>query len=96
MMLSVHVIAMSRLREFWEKHPAAERPLRAWFKLAKKARWRNIADLHKEVPKADYVPPVYTVFNTGSYRLIVVIEYRFHMVFVFRVFTHDEYDRWTP
>jgi len=50
------------------------------------------------LPGADYVPPVYTVFNIAhtACRLIAMVDYRLHTVWVHRVFTHGEYDRWKP
>jgi len=91
----VHVITKRRLREFWVKHPAAESPLTAWFKITSNAEWTNLADLHRDFPSADYVAP-WTVFDIGGnkYRLIVKVEYRFRKVFIAYVFTHAEYDRW--
>lgn len=47
------------------------------------------ADFH-----ADSVDP-YTVFNIkgNSYRLIVKIEYRWQIIFVKHLLTHEEYDK---
>ncbi|HEY2380162.1 MAG TPA: type II toxin-antitoxin system HigB family toxin [Terriglobia bacterium] len=94
----MHVIAMSRLRGFWAVHPEAEMSLRTWFKQATKARWNNLAELHGQFPSADYVPPVYTIFDIShnKYRLITVIDYRLHTVWVHRILTPPEYDRWNP
>jgi mRNA interferase HigB len=90
----VHIITRTRLKEFWEKHPEAETSLRAWFKNAKQG-WANLDDLHKQYPSADYVSP-YTIFDIGhnKFRLITVIEYKLQKVFIQRVLTHAEYDRW--
>jgi mRNA interferase HigB len=42
-----------------------------------------------------YVPP-YTILDVGgnSYRLVVIIRYRFKKIFVHKVMTHREYDDW--
>jgi mRNA interferase HigB len=37
--LAVRVIAVATLRAFWQKHPDAEQPLKAWFEEATKASW---------------------------------------------------------
>ncbi|HEY2117397.1 MAG TPA: type II toxin-antitoxin system HigB family toxin [Candidatus Angelobacter sp.] len=49
-------------------------------------RWRHC--------EADFVDP-FTVFNIkgGHYRLIVKIEYRWQIIFVKHLLTHEEYDR---
>jgi mRNA-degrading endonuclease HigB of HigAB toxin-antitoxin module len=33
------------LRLFWERHPDAEQPLRAWYANARQAQWRTPADI---------------------------------------------------
>lgn len=85
---------MRRLREFWEKHPNAERALRAWFTHVEQAQWQNFAEVRRDFPAADQVKRL-TVFNIGGnhYRLIGRIEYEQQKVFIRAVLTHAEYDR---
>ena len=94
-----HVISIKRLREFWQKHPDAEEPLRSWYRKARKASWRQIRDVRVDYPHADAVivasgRPV-TVFNIGGnkYRLIVDIRYRSRVMYVCTVLTHAVYSR---
>ncbi len=91
----VHVITQKRLKEFWLKHPAAESPMRSWHKITRNAKWKSLDDLRRDFPTADYVAP-WTIFNVGgnNYRIIAKIEYKFGRVFISKVFTHAEYDRW--
>ena len=53
-----------------------------------------MVDVQKTYGSADYVAP-YTVFNIkgGSYRLIVKIEYRWQLVFLKGVLSHDDYEK---
>ncbi len=37
----MQVIARRTLKEFWERHPQSEGPIRAWFALTSKALWRD-------------------------------------------------------
>ncbi|HWQ94568.1 MAG TPA: type II toxin-antitoxin system HigB family toxin, partial [Gammaproteobacteria bacterium] len=37
----MRIIALSRLREFWERHPQAEIPLRSWYADASRAHWKS-------------------------------------------------------
>ncbi|MGA9393156.1 MAG: type II toxin-antitoxin system HigB family toxin [Candidatus Sulfotelmatobacter sp.] len=71
-----------------------ESPLSEWFKVAKSAAWSSLVDVRRVYPSADFVAP-YTVFNIkgNAYRLIVKIEYRWQMIFVKHVLTHDEYSK---
>jgi len=95
----MHVITRSRLRVFWRQHPDAETPLRAWFQVARNARWGSIADVRKVYPMADQVAG-FTVFNVGGnkYRLIVEIAFKLGRIYIRHVLTHREYDRgrWKP
>jgi mRNA interferase HigB len=94
----MHVISRKALRDAEEKHADLKGPLGTWFKVAKKAEWKNIEEVRKTYRDTDPVGP-YTVFNIkgNSYRLVVKIEYEFALIFVKQVLTHAEYDKkdWT-
>ncbi len=91
---SVRIISKRRLREFWSDHPDAKEPLEAWYRVAKYAVWRNLAEARAVYPHADSVKG-YTVFNIrgNTYRLIVKIEYALQIIFIRSLLTHNEYDR---
>lgn len=90
----MHVISVKPLREFWERYPDAESPLRDWFSVVKKAEWTCFADVRGRYATADQVGRQ-VVFNIGGnkYRLIAAIHYNRGKVFVRHVLTHKEYDR---
>lgn len=90
----MHIISLRRLRIFWEKHPDAERPLRAWFSQVNHAQWQDFAQLRAIFPTADQVKRL-TVFNIGGnkYRLICRVEYQRQRVYIRDVLTHAEYDK---
>jgi len=94
----MRVISKRRLREFWEKHSDARRPLEAWFKTAEKADWKEFADVRTTFSSASGVPLncgiTAIVFNVGGnkYRLVTRIEYIFHVIYVKMVLTHPQYD----
>lgn len=89
----MHVISFKRIREFFQAHRDAEGPLTAWFQIAKKANWQNLAELKQTYPSADLVGR-YVVFNIkgNNYRLIARIVYRSQTIFVVAIMTHEEYD----
>ncbi|MFZ4572987.1 MAG: type II toxin-antitoxin system HigB family toxin [Phycisphaerales bacterium] len=94
----MRVISLKVLREFWETHPDAEAPLRAWYKTALGAEWKSLRDARATYPHADGVETsrgTLTVFNIGGnkYRLIARIRYDYQLVNVRTVLTHAEYDR---
>lgn len=76
------------------QHGDLEAALDGWFRIAKRASWRSLADVRKTLASADVVEK-WTVFNIkgNRYRLITEINYRFQRVYVRHVLTHAEYDR---
>jgi mRNA interferase HigB len=89
----MHVISYRTLREFIETHRTAKTPLNAWYATAKKATWKNLAEVRQTYPHADPVGGL-TVFNIGGnkYRLIVGINYETQVIYIKGIFTHEEYD----
>jgi len=95
----MQVIARRTLRQFWERHPQAGGPLRVWFALVAKARWRTPADVKKQFgTSVDFVGDNRLIFDLGGnkYRLIAHVSYRFGRVLVKFVGTHKEYDKVDP
>lgn len=90
----MHVISFKRLREFWQRYPESEEPLRRWYKIVTKAQWQNFADTRQDFSHADLVG-VCTVFNIkgNDYRLISKIYYPSQTMLVRFVLTHAEYDK---
>lgn len=90
----MRVIAVSTLRAFWDRHPDAEQPLKAWFDEASHASWTQPADIKAQYRSASVLKNRRVVFNIkgNEYRLIVAIAYRLQIVYVKFVGTHAEYD----
>jgi mRNA interferase HigB len=91
-MKPVHVISFRKLRAFAEERKEALAPLRAWYRLASRAEWKNIAEVRSTYPHADSVGNC-TVFNIGrnDFRLVVQINYETRVIYVRKVMTHAEY-----
>ena len=91
----MRVIALKTLRDFWEKHPQAEIPLRAWYALASRADWRNPADIKAAYRNASFLANNRVVFNIkgNDYRLVVAMRYDKGIMFIRFVGAHREYDR---
>jgi len=93
------VISVKRLREFWQRRPDAETPLRTWYRIALKAAWRQLQDVRADYPHADAVTVAsgrsITVFNIAGnkYRLVVDILYAPQVIYVCKVLTHAEYTK---
>ncbi len=89
----MHVLSRKRILEFCKKHPRAYVSLDHWYRVTKKARWNNFADVRRDFPHADMVG-LLTVFNVGGnkYRLVAGIWFEKKKVFIHRIMTHDDYD----
>ena len=63
----MQVIARRTLKQFWERHPPAERPLQVWFGLVSKARWDGPADVKRQFGSSvDFVSDNRVIFDLGG------------------------------
>jgi len=90
----MRIISRKRLVEFWQTHPDAEQPLRAWFAEAKQASWLTPVDIKTLYRNASILPGSRVVFNIkgNDYRFVVLVDYRFGRIFIRFIGTHREYD----
>ena len=91
----MRVVAKKILRDFWEKHEDCEQQLKAWFREAQKAEWKNPNQIKIEYPSASILNDNRVVFNIkgNNYRLIVKINYEYEMALIRFIGTHAEYDK---
>jgi mRNA interferase HigB len=90
----LHVISRRKLLDAAERHRELAGPLDVWYRIAKKAEWRNLLEIRRVFPSADSVGR-FTVFNIkgNSYRLISEINYHTQKIFLRDVLTHAEYSK---
>jgi len=90
----LHVISRKKLLDPAKKHGDLAEPLDAWYRIAKKSKWKSLADVRRVCPTADPVEK-FTVFTIkgNAYRLITEITYRTGRVFLRHVLTHAEYSK---
>jgi mRNA interferase HigB len=48
----MRIIARSTLREYWQKHPDTEQPLKAWFDDTSRANWKTPSDIKENYANA--------------------------------------------
>ena len=89
----MRVVAVVTLRDFWQQHPDAEQPLKAWFEEASKAAWAQPSDIKAQYRSASILKNRRVVFNIkgNEYRLVVAIAYRLQIVYVKFIGTHKQY-----
>ena len=90
----MHIVSRKALKDFWEKHPDSEKPLKAWFKIVDATRYEGYNALKATFGTIDKVGDK-IVFNIGGnkYRLITVIHFNYGRVYIRHVMTHREYDK---
>ncbi len=89
----MRLLGRNCIEGFIKKHRNSEGSLRRWQKLIETTDYKNISELRRTFPHADYVGGK-TVFNVGGnkVRTITVIEYGIGQVIITHVLTHEEYD----
>ncbi|MGQ9366813.1 type II toxin-antitoxin system HigB family toxin [Azospirillum sp. ST 5-10] len=89
----MRIIAYRTLRDHWETPGRADSraPLVQWFAITEKADWGSPSQLKDQFRTASFVGER-VVFKIASnkYRLVVVIKYRWRMVYVRLIGTHAE------
>jgi mRNA interferase HigB len=93
----VRVISNKRLVDFAALHPDATVALKVWRKCVESnpiAHFANLKALFRSVDRVGR----FCVFDIcgNRYRLIAAVHFDRQMLFVRHLFTHAEYDRWTP
>ena len=92
---ALRVISKKVLREFWEKHNDCEQQLKAWYREAENATWKNSNKIKSDYPSASILKNSRICFDIkgNKYRLIVRINYDYQMVWIRFVGTHSDYDK---
>lgn len=91
----MRIIKPATLKDFWEKHPNAEKPLKSWLEMAKLAEWKQPADIKSDYSSASIIAHNRVIFNIkgNNYRLVVKFHYNTQIGYIRFVGTHREYDK---
>jgi mRNA interferase HigB len=92
----MRIISRKKLRSFWTDpdNPDSEPPLRKWYQVVKAANWTCFADVRNTYNTAD-LSGAKVVFDVGGnkFRVIAVIDYEGHKVFIRFVLNHEDYEK---
>ena len=91
----MRIISRRPLRDFWNTHPGAEQPLKAWWQEAAIAAWATPHEIKAMYGTASVVGNSRIVFNIAGnkYRLVVKINYAHGIGYIRFIGTHAEYDK---
>ena len=85
------------MREFWEQpeFTDSETSLRSWYHDAKSSIWKNSNELKLQYKNASIIGDGRVVFNIkgNKYRLVVLIDFDFQVLFIRFIGTHKQYDK---
>src|ERR1043165_8203962 len=90
----MRIIDAQVIYAFIKPHADSHSSLIVWLTTARRADWKNIANVKQVYPHADAVGTC-TVFNIkgNHYRLIAKVDYRAQTIYIKKVLTHAEYDK---
>jgi mRNA interferase HigB len=91
----VRVFNRSTVTAYAAAHAGARQSLFAWFNEVEKAMWAGPDEVKRRFPSASIIDKERVVFNIGgnNYRVVVMVEYQFHAVYIRFIGTHAEYDK---
>jgi mRNA interferase HigB len=92
----MRLIGKQPLHDFKRLHPDAKSKVESWESEIEDASWQNPYEMKQKFPTADPVGHNNTIFNIcgNRYRLWVIINYENQIVFVKKIGTHPEYEKW--
>ena len=90
----MHVISHAKIVAAQAAYPDCTTALDQWYRLTKRAKWRNFAEVKACFPAVDKVGDKF-VFDVGGnkLRLVAAIHFNAGRVFVRVVLTHRQYDK---
>lgn len=82
------------LKEYAECHPEAKIAIQEWVLKVKKSEWKCFAEVKATFNNAVNVGNQHYVFNLkgNNFRLVMVIKFTIHFVYVRFIGTHAEYN----
>ena len=91
----MRVFTRRTLREFWERHPDARKPLLDWCQVVERADWNAPDRVKSTFASASILRGDRVVFNIkgNTYRLIAAIDYQYGIVYIRFVGTHQRYNK---
>ena len=90
------VTGTNKIRDFVGKHTDSKNWLTAWLAEARTAEWKGPNDIRERYSSASFLEYNIVIFNVkgNSYRMEIQVSFTTQTVYVRRIGTHREYDRW--
>jgi mRNA interferase HigB len=92
----MRIIAIKRLKDFWEGGSAdSEQSLKVWYQIFKQNNFDTPNEIKKLFSSCSFVGDNRVVFNISGnkYRLVIHVRYDLHIVYIRFIGTHAQYDK---
>jgi len=88
----MRVVSKKKIVDYFTKNSNSKTALEVWYHRVSNAEWDNLNELKQDYLSADYVGNNRVVFNTkgNDYRLIAIVIYVSHKVYIRWIGTHAE------
>ena len=95
LILHMRIFTEQRLKEYIQERPETRTALQEWAAVVKRSEWKCFADVKATFGSVDNVGNQHYVFNIlgNHFRLVVVIKFTIHFVYIRFIGTHEEYDK---
>jgi mRNA interferase HigB len=92
----MRVVGTQVLHDFYQLHRDVEDQVQDWLAEAREASWQTTRDIKARYQTASFLSGNRVVFNLkgNKYRLLAVVSFKNQVVFVKKIGTHAEYDKW--
>lgn len=90
----MRIFTEQALKEYIQKRPETTSALQEWRYIVRESNWKNFADIKNTFNSVDAVGNQHYVFNLmgNGHRIVVVIKFTIHFVYIRFIGNHDEYD----
>lgn len=91
----MRIFTEKALKDYIEKRPETKTALQEWASVVKQSEWRCFDDVRKTFARVSSVGNQHYVFDIlgNNFRLVVVIKFTIHFVYIRFIGTHKEYDK---
>jgi mRNA interferase HigB len=91
----VRVFNRATIKKYAQEHANVRPRLWAWFHEVERANWKGPDDIKRRYRPADFLTGNRVVFNIqgNEYRVVVMVQYQFHAVYIRFIGTHSEYSK---
>jgi mRNA interferase HigB len=92
----MRVVNIGIIQAFSNTHHDAKSALEAWLAETEEAEWKTPIDITNRYASASILKEKRVVFHIKGkkYRLLTIIDFQLGIVFIDRIGTHVEYDKW--